>query len=497
MDTVRCRIAPSPSGFLHIGTAKTAMYNWLLARSTGGSFVLRLEDTDAERTDETYVQAMCEGFKWLGILWDEGPEFGVEPARGEYGPYRQSQRRELHRSEGLRLLAEHKAYKCFCSKEELDAERERATQEKRPPRYSGKCKHLTPNQVAELEAKGTPYVVRFRVPEGETIIHDLIQGDVHFDNKEYDDFIILKANGDPIFHLAVVVDDGHMKITHVIRGDDHLTNAGRHVMLFNALGYPVPKFAHHPLVLDEVGRKYSKRLHGANVLDWREDGYLPETLINYIALLGWTSEEANREFFTLDEMISLFTIERLSKSPARFDRKKLDWLNGQHIRRLTPQELCDRVLPILHKNGLDTSVKSPEWLAHMAAICQEKIPTLNNIVEYTDFFFQDIAAYEEKAVAKLWKDPASKERMRAIQTAMQNVAADQWNHDGIKAAFEALMSQSGEGLGKFVHPTRLALTGKSVGPGLFELAELLGKEECLNRIAKAIAYIEPLGGNVS
>ncbi len=489
MSTTRCRIAPSPSGFLHIGTAKTALYNWLFARSTGGTFILRLEDTDAERTDEAYVQAMCEGFKWLGIEWDEGPEFAGEPERGAYGPYRQSQRRELHRREALRLLDEGKAYKCFCSKEEIEAERQRALEEKRPPRYSGKCRNLSPQQVAAMGDR--PYTVRFRVPEGETVVHDLIQGDVRFDNKEYDDFIILKANGDPIFHLAVVVDDGHMKITHVIRGDDHLTNAGRHVMLFHALGYPLPQFAHHPLVLDEQGRKYSKRLHGANVLDWRDDGYLPETLINYIILLGWTSEEEGREFFTLEELKHLFTLERLSKSAARFDRKKLDWLNGQHIRMLTPEKLRDRVVPVLEKHGFDCSGRSPEWLTRMAAICQEKIPTLNHIVEYTDFFFRDVAWYEEKAVNKHWRAPDAADRMRLIRGTM-NAVAD-WTHDGIKAAYEQLTRDTGESLGKFVHPTRLALTGKSVGPGLFELAELLGKAECLTRMDRAIAYIGRLG----
>ncbi len=493
MSTTRCRIAPSPSGFLHIGTAKTALYNWLFARSTGGAFILRLEDTDAERTDEAYVQAMCEGFKWLGIEWDEGPEFGGEPARGDYGPYRQSQRRDLHRREALRLLDEGKAYKCFCSKEEIDAERQRAMAEKRPPRYSGKCRNLNPEQVAAMGDR--PWTIRFRVPEGETVVRDLIQGDVRFDNKEYDDFIILKANGDPIFHLAVVVDDGHMKITHVIRGDDHLTNAGRHVMLFNALGYPLPQFAHHPLVLDEQGRKYSKRLHGANVLDWRDDGYLPETLINYIILLGWTSEEEGREFFTLEELKHLFTLERLSKSAARFDRRKLDWLNGQHIRMLTPESLRDRVAPILEKRGFDCSGRSPEWLTRMAAICQEKIPTLNHIVEYTDFFFRDVTEYEEKAVNKHWRGQDAADRMRLIRGTMDGVA--DWTHDAIKAAYEQVTRDTGESLGKFVHPTRLALTGKSVGPGLFELAELLGKSECLARMDRAIAYIGTLGEDQS
>ena len=393
MDTIRCRIAPSPSGFLHIGTAKMALFNWLFARNKGGTFVLRLEDTDAERTEEEYVEAMCEGFKWLGIDWDEGPAFGDEPEKGSLGPYRQSQRRELHRAEALRLLEEGKAYRCYCTKEELDADRARAAEEKRPYRYSGKCRHLTD---AEIAAKGdAPWVLRFKVPtEGETVIDDLVQGPVRFNNKEFDDFIILKPNGDPIFHLAVVVDDGLMKITHVIRGDDHLTNASRHVMLFNALGYPLPKFAHLPMVLDETGKKYSKRMHGANVLDWRNEGYLPETLINYVVMLGWTSEEEGREFFTLDDLKKLFTLDRLNKSAARFDRKKLDWLNGQHIRMLTPENLRDRVVPILQAAGFDMASKSPEWLREMAAICQEKIPTLNHIVAYTDFFFGEVAVYE-------------------------------------------------------------------------------------------------------
>jgi glutamyl-tRNA synthetase len=486
MSTVRTRIAPSPSGFLHIGTAKTALYNWLFARKMGGSFVLRLEDTDAERTDEKFVQGMCEGFRWLGVMWDEGPEFGGEPARGEYGPYRQSQRRKLHHDEGQRLLDEGKAYKCFCTKEEL--ERQKAPDGSL--RYNGHCRELTADQIAAMGDR--PYVVRFKVPAGETVIEDLIQGTVRFDNKEYDDFVILKPNGDPIFHLAVVVDDIHMQISHVIRGDDHLTNAGRHVMLFNALGAPLPKFAHHPLVHDEHGHKFSKRLHGANVLDWREDGYLPETIVNYVALLGWTSDEANREFFTLDELREVFTIERIGKSPARFDRKKLDWLNGQHIRRLSVEALRDRLAPILEKQGFDTSGKSPEWLSQMAFICQEKLPTLNHVVALTDFFFQEITAYEEKSVQKLWKGADILDRMRQAREAMDAVA--EWDHDGLKAAFIALAESSGRKLGEYVNPVRLALTGKSVGPGLFELAELLGRETCLARMDQAINHIEALGG---
>ena len=490
MSIVRTRIAPSPSGFLHIGTAKTALYNWLMAKKSGGSFVLRLEDTDAERTDEAYVEAMCEGFRWLGITWDEGPAFGGEPEKGPSAPYRQSQRRELHREAAMRLLEEGKAYKCFCSREELDAERARRQAEKAPLQYSRKCRDLTPGQIDAMGAKS--YVVRFNVPEGETLIHDLIQGDVRIDNAQFEDFVLLKSGGYPMFHLAVVVDDAAMGITHVIRGDDHLTNTGRHIMLFEALGYDVPIYAHHPLVHDEHGKKYSKRLHGANVLDWRDDGYLPETLINYVVLLGWTSEEKNRELFTLDELVETFDIARVGKAPSRFDRKKLDWLNGQRIRLMSDEDLRDRIVPVLEKAGLDTSQRSAAWLCQLAGICKEKLPTLNDIVKQADFFFQELGDYEEKGVKKQFAKADSLQWLEAARRAME--AAASWDHDGIKAAYQDEAGRSGFGLGKLVNPTRLALTGKTVGPGLFELAELTGKAESLARMDRALAVVRDMEG---
>ncbi len=490
MDQIRCRIAPSPSGFLHIGTAKIALFNWLFARKHGGTFLLRLEDTDAERTEETYVQAMCEGFKWLGIDWDEGPPFGDEPQKGDCGPYRQSERTAIYQREAQRLLDEGKAYKCFCTREELDAEREKAQLEKRPPRYNQKCRNLTPDEVAAMGDR--PFVVRFKVQEGMTEVNDLVQGLVHTDNKEFDDFVILKPNGDPIFHLAVVVDDGLMKITHVVRGDDHLTNATRHVMLFEALGYTTPKFAHLPMVLDETGKKYSKRLHGANVLDWRDDGYLPEALINYVALLGWTPEEPNRELFSINELLEAFTIKRWGKSAARFDRKKLDWLNGQHIRRMDSQELMQRIIPVLENAGYKPREMSVDWLLKMTQICQEKIGTINNILEYADFFFMDIQEYEEKAVRKQWHKEDAGQRLQQLINLLTPLPT--WTTDCIKAAFESLAEQQGEKLGAYIHPARLAFTGKSVGPGLFELAELLGKESCLLRLKNALNYVEQGAG---
>jgi glutamyl-tRNA synthetase len=488
VSSIRVRIAPSPSGFLHIGTAKTALFNWLFARKHGGTFILRLEDTDADRTEESFVQAMCDGFHWLGIDWDEGPPFGDVPEKGSHGPYRQSQRKHLHIEAAERLVAQGKAYRCYCTKEEMDAMRAEAESEKRKRVYDGRCNRLTPNNIA---AKGdAPFVIRFKVPDGTTVIDDIVQGRVEVSNEEFDDFVIVKPNGDPVFHLAVVVDDATMEISHVIRGDDHLTNAARHVMLFDALGYERPKFAHLPMVLDERGKKYSKRERGANVLDWRADGYLPETMINYVALLGWRPSQEDKEFFTRDELVEAFDERRWGKSAAKFDLKKLQWLNGQHIRHLSVADLLQRVLPILDAAGLDTSTKSPEFLTRMVAICQEKLATLNNIVQQTDFFFVEPAAYDEKAVLKQWDKEDAIERMDAIVRAMETV--DPWDHDTIKSAYEALAEKTGTGLGQFIHPTRLGLTGKSIGPGLFELAELLGKVTSIARMRKAIDYVRQL-----
>ncbi|MCX8065706.1 MAG: glutamate--tRNA ligase [Candidatus Hydrogenedentes bacterium] len=483
---IRTRIAPSPSGFLHIGTAKTALYNWLFAKKHGGRFILRLEDTDAERTDEQYVQGMCEGFKWLGIEWDEGPPFGDIPEKGEYGPYRQSQRKHIYRKEAYRLLEEGKAYKCYCSKQELEQYKDDTGN----LYYPGFCRNLTPERIRE---KGdAPYVIRFKVPEGETIVEDLIQGTVRFNNNQYDDFIILRANGDPVFHLAVVVDDIYMKISHVIRGDDHLTNAPRHIMLFRALGADLPKFAHHPLVHDEQGRKFSKRMHGANVLDWRDDGYLPEAIINYVALLGWTSEEENKEFFTLQELLEKFTLERISKSASRFDRRKLEWLNGLHIRNLPVDDLRDRLIPILEKHGFNTSTKSKDWLTKLAKICQEKLPTLNRIVFLSDFFFKDFETYEPEGEKKWWSQPEIViSQFNLILEKIKNI--ESWDCDNIKKAFEEICSQQNIKIGALVNPTRLAITGKTIGPGFFELTELLGKEKTIERLIKAIAYLKNKG----
>ncbi len=492
MTTIRTRIAPSPTGFFHIGNAKTALYNWLVARQQNGTFILRLEDTDAERSKEEYAKIMGEALTWLGIAWDEGPGFDGAPDTGEYGPYRQSQRTDLYLKEIQRLLDAGKAYKCFWTKEEIETEREQARAEKRAPKRSP----WRDASAEDVDAQGDkPYAIRFRVPEkGVTALDDILQGVVKVDNKEIDDFLIVKPNGDPVFHVAVVVDDGLMKVSHVIRGDDHLTNAAKHVLLFEALGYDLPKFAHHPLVHDEHGKKYSKRLHGANVLDWREDGYLPETIVNYLALLGWAPAD-DREVFSPEELIQEFSIERMSLSPARFDLKKIQWLNGQHIRKLSVEELRNRLVPIMENAGLDVASKSEEWLSQMTVICQEKIATLNDIVSFTGFFFADPTEYEEKAVKKHLKKAGVLQRMEALTDKLR--AQQDWTTAPLHDAFKALTETLEVGFGKLIHPARLAFTGKSVGPGLFELAELLGKETCLARLERAMEYVKSLEGEAS
>lgn len=487
MSNVRVRIAPSPTGFLHIGTARTALFNWLFARQHDGTFVLRVEDTDVERSTQEFADALCDGFHWLGIEWDEGPEFGDMPQKGGYGPYRQSQRAELHRAAAQRLLEEGKAYKCFYTREEIEAMREQKGAE-RPLHREGKWRNAS---EADIAAQGdAPYAIRFRVPEGITGIDDLVQGKVSINNREIDDFVIVKPNGDPIFHLAVVADDGAMEISHVIRGEDHLSNTPRHVMLFEALGYPVPRFAHLPMVLTEQGKKMSKRDQGANLLDWRRDGYLAETLVNYIAFLGWNPGD-DRELFTKEELIEAFDLERVSKSNARFGMKRVQFLNGQHIRRLSVEDLKNRLVPVLEQAGFDTSSKPDDWLREMTAICQEKLATLTDIVRFADFFFVEPTEYEEKPVRKHWQQDDALERMQLIRDAV--ATAEPWSGDALKERFKALAEERDEGLGKFIHPTRLALTGKSVGPGLFELAGLLGRETCLDRIDKGIDFIKDMG----
>jgi len=479
---VRVRFAPSPTGYLHVGNAKTALLNWLFAKREGGTFILRIEDTDVERHVSGAIDVIFESLRWLGLNWDEGPEVG-----GDRGPYFQSQRQELYREKVQLLLRQGKAYKCFCTPQELEAERENARKERRPPRYSGKCRDLTAAQIEERN--GDPFVIRFRVPQGRTVFTDLVYGETAFDNAEIGDFVILKANGMPTFHLAVVLDDIAMRISHVIRGEGHLSNTPRHVLLFQALGEPLPQFVHLPLILGHDGKPLSKRHGATNVLQFREEGFLPEAMVNYFALLGWSPGD-DREILSVDELVELFSLDGLTKSSGVFNYKKLRWLNGQHIRRLSKDDFAARVRFVLQQNGFlpsRLSENQERWTQRLADVCQEKIAVLSDIVSYSDFFFKPIEQYEEKGIKKHWSEAGVNEILLQLAAALGDVSP--FLEPQIEAVCTEIVERNGMKLGGLIHPARLALTGKTVGPGFYAVVELLGKEESIKRLQQAATYI--------
>jgi nondiscriminating glutamyl-tRNA synthetase len=423
-----------------------------------------------------------EALRWLGLTWDEGPEVG-----GDFGPYVQSQRMELYREKADLLLRQGKAYKCFCTPQELEAERERARKEKRPPRYSGKCRELTAAQIEQRA--GDPFVVRFRVPAGRTVFRDLVYGETAFNNAEIGDFVILKANGMPTFHLAVVADDIAMHISHVIRGEGHLSNTPRHVLLFQALESTLPQFVHLPLILGHDGKPLSKRHGATNVLQFREEGFLPEALVNYLALLGWSPGD-DREVLSVDELVELFSLDGLTKAAGVFNYKKLRWLNGQHIRRLGKKDFAERVRSVLQQNGFlqpELTDEQERWTQRLAEVCQEKIAVLNDIISYSDFFFTPVEEYEEKGMKKHWSKKEVAGILLQLAAALGEVAP--FLEPEIEAACRRIVEQNGMKLGDLIHPARLALTGKTVGPGFYAVVELLGKEESVKRLQRAAKYI--------
>jgi len=386
------------------------------------------------------------------------------------------------------LVRRGKAYRCFCSPEELEAEREKARKEKRPPRYSGKCRNLTPTQ---LEArKNDPYVVRFSVPDGKTVFTDLVYGETSFDNKEIGDFVIQKANGMPTFHLAVVVDDVSMHISHVIRGEGHLSNTPRHVLLFEALGEPLPQFVHQPLILGHDGKPLSKRHGATNVLQFRDDGFLPEAIVNYLALLGWSPGD-DREVLSVKELAELFTLEGLRKSAGVFNYKKLWWINGQHIRRLERTDFANRVRSVLQQEGFlpaELSKEQENWTHRLAEVCQEKIPVLADIVSYSDFFFRPVTQYDEKGERKHWsKDGVTDVLLQLVET-LEHLA--DFREPEIEKVCTQIVERKGMKLGDLIHPARLALTGKTVGPGFYAVVELFGRDESVKRLKAAVRHIE-------
>jgi len=454
-STVRVRIAPSPTGFAHLGTASTALYNVLFARKQRGTFVLRVDDTDIERNRPEYEQLIYEGLHWLGLDWDEGPDKG-----GPDGPYRQSERLDVYKQHAAKLLTEGKSYRCFCTPDELDAERKQAQAEKRPYRYSRRC--LTNPPVGRTE-----FTVRFKVPGGEVKFTDLIRGEMSFDSGLIGDFIIVKSDGFPTYNFASPVDDAAMKITHVIRGEEHLSNTPYQLMLIDALGYPRPEaYAHMPLILAADGSKMSKRKHPElNLMLYREQGYLPEALLNYLVLLGW-NPGTSQEIFSFDELVQIFSFERVQHGGARFDWEKLNWINGEYIRALDDEELARRLRPFLPQ--LDEAT----ILLALPAL-KTRLPKLAAAADLLDYLWTDPAPPA--------LDPDAVGRVRSAIAALQDLT---WEREGIHDAVMRVAEASGAGKNKTFMPIRLAVTGKKISLPIDYTLALLPKDVAMSRLAR-------------
>ncbi len=464
MEKVIVRFAPSPTGYLHIGGARTALFNWLLARHTGGKFILRIEDTDQVRSTQESMDAILDSMTWLGLDWDEGPVY-------------QTERLHLYQEHVERLLKEGKAYPCYCTPEELEERRQKALREKRKPKYDGTCRNLG------APVPGRTPAIRFKAPgHGTTVLRDLIKGTIEFDNEELDDLVIQRSDGWPTYNFSVVVDDALMGITHVIRGDDHVNNTPRQILLYEAFGYPLPQFAHVPMILGADKARLSKRHGATSVMVYKEMGYLPQALVNYLVRLGWA--HGDQEVFSRQELIEKFSLESVGKSAAVFNTDKLLWLNGLYIRQESPETLASLLLPFLKQKGLES--RSQSWLVEIVKALQERSKTLVEMVEAAEFFFRSDFAMEEKA-AKKHLTESIKEPVRMLMDKME--AAPELDEKTLEEMFKEIVTAKGIKLGTLAQAVRVALTGKSVSPGIYEVLKIVGKEEALKRIRRAIEKI--------
>lgn len=481
MLVVRVRYAPSPTGTLHIGGARTALFNFLYARHHGGTFILRVEDTDRARLIEGSESAMIRGLQSLGIIWGEGPDVG-----GPYGPYRQSERMAEHRRMADKLLSDKKAYRCYCTPEELEAERQARSKQGLPPRYSGKCRNLEDNDPVHRAQK--PFVVRMKVPQdGVTVVDDLIRGRVTFENRILDDFVIMKPDYTAVYNFAVVLDDHGMGITHVIRGEEHLSNTPKQILVYEALGFPVPQFAHLPMILAPDRSKLSKR-HGAiSVEEYRDQGILPQALVNYLLLLGWSSPQGE-EFMTLDEASRHFDLDRVQHTAAIYDQKKVEWMNAQYLRTLPVQDIAEAVRPFLARSGYAMDAGPP--LETAITLVRERSTTLVQLAEGMRFLYEDPTVFDPKGVDKHFRGAEVPERLSSLATSLSGLS--QWTHDALVDTYDRLATEWQIKRAELIHPTRLAVTGKTVGPGLFELLEVLGQEKTVSRLKYAEEWIRKI-----
>ncbi len=462
-NKVVTRFAPSPTGYLHIGGARTALFNWLYARHTGGTFILRIEDTDRARSTEASIQAILDAMTWLGLDWDEGP-------------YYQTERMDLYREAAQKLLETGWAYRCYCTPEELEEKRKKALKEGRKPKYDGTCRNRTDFPDDQ------PYVLRFKCPEeGTVVVEDLVKGTVRFDVRELDDLVIVRPDGVPTYNFAVVVDDATMGITHIIRGDDHLNNTPRQILIYQALGYPLPRFAHVPMILGQDHKRLSKRHGAVSVLAYRDEGYLPQALTNYLVRLGWS--HGDQEIFSLQELIDLFTLEGIGKSAGVFNPEKLLWLNGHYIRSMTDEALAEALQPFLDAENL----APPKGQLLMAIrTLKERSRTLKEMAEGMRFYFTERVDYEPKAAKKFLK-PTMIPYFSQLVACLESLEA--FDESRVESCFRKVTEENQIKLGKIAQPVRVALTGKTVSPGLFEVMEVLGKEKTLERLRAALQFL--------
>jgi glutamyl-tRNA synthetase len=489
----RVRIAPSPTGPLHIGTARTALFNYLHARHVGGTFILRLEDTDQLRSSIAYEKDILDGLHWLGLHWDEGPEVAGEASRGPYAPYRQMQRLPLYAEAAQQLLAEDRAYPCYCTPEQLEADRKAHEAAKLPPKYVGRCAALTAEERATHEAEGRRGALRFRVGEGVVAFDDIVRGRVEIDVSNLGgDFVIVRGDGTPLYHFTVVVDDAAMAITHVIRGEDHLSNTPKHILLFRALGHPVPAFAHLPLILNPDRSKMSKRKSQTAVSDYIDQGFIREAVVNYLALLGWATG-TEEEVLSLDEIAERFDIHAVHKGGAVFDRERLEWLNGQWIRRLDPDELIDRLRPFVAAEraaGRIDWMPSDDELRALLPVVQERLPTLGAIGDLVGFLWvEGVRLDAATPVPKRWAAATTLDGLTAARAVIDGTGEMTFEADELEPPLRALAEARGWKAGDLFMAIRVAVTGRTATPPLFDTLVALGRDRVLARVDRAIEVL--------
>ncbi|MCI0347345.1 MAG: glutamate--tRNA ligase [Chloroflexi bacterium] len=492
---LRVRIAPSPTGPLHIGTARTALFNYLYARRNGGTFVLRLEDTDVARSSIAYEKDILDGLHWLGITWDEGPDVAGGADLGAFGPYRQMQRLDGYAQAAAGLLEKDLAYPCYCTPDELEADRKAQEAAHQPPHYVGRCAALTAAERAAREAERRRPVTRFRVPPGSVRWHDLVRGDIEIDTANIGgDFVIVRSDGTPLYHFVVVVDDAVMEMSHIIRGEDHISNTPKHILLFKALGRKVPSFGHLPLILNPDRTKMSKRMTQTAISDYIAQGFIREALVNYLALLGW-STGTEEEILALDELSARFDLDHVQKGGAVFDRERLEWLNGQWIRKLAREDLVDRLRPFIEAEkaaGRVDRMPSDDEIGALLPIIQERLPVLGAIGDLVGFLWvNELVVEPELLVPKRWDRSTTIEGLTLAKATIESVREVTFEADELEPPLRALAEARGWKAGDLFMAIRVAVTGRTATPPLFDTLVALGRERALDRLDRAIAALIP------